>query len=105
MAGAVGAGPAVPGAPNVLLIVLDTVRADRLSLYGYPRATSRTLEHLAERGIRFDEARATAPWTLPSHASLFTGRWPHELDVQWVTPLRGNFLTLAEYLGHEGFAS
>ena len=41
------------------------------------------------RGIRFDEARATAPWTLPSHASFFTGRWPHELGVQWLTPLRG----------------
>ena len=55
--------------PNVLLIVLDTVRADRLSLYGYRRPTSPTLERLAKRGIRFDEARATAPWTLPSHAS------------------------------------
>ena len=43
---------------------------------------------LARRGIRFDEARATAPWTLPSHASMFTGRWPHELAVEWVTPLR-----------------
>jgi arylsulfatase A-like enzyme len=93
------------GSPNVLLIVLDTVRADHLSLYGYPRATSRTLEHLAERGIRFDEARATAPWTLPSHASLFTGRWPHELDAQWVTPLRGDFPTLAGYLGSRGYAT
>ncbi|HZW29908.1 MAG TPA: sulfatase-like hydrolase/transferase [Isosphaeraceae bacterium] len=91
--------------PNVLLIVLDTVRADHLSLYGYPRATSRTLDRLAQRGIRFDEARATAPWTLPSHASLFTGRWPHELDVQWVTPLRGQFPTLAAYLGSRGYAT
>ena len=93
------------GAPNVLLVVLDTVRADRLSLYGYPRPTSRTLEKLARQGIRFDEARATAPWTLASHASMFTGRWPSELDVRWLTPLRGRFPTVAEYLGSHGFAT
>jgi arylsulfatase A-like enzyme len=91
--------------PNVLLIVLDTARADRLSLYGYHRGTSPTLERLARRGIRFDQARATAPWTLASHASIFTGRWPHELGAQWLTPLRGNALTLAEYLGTHGFAT
>ena len=91
--------------PNVLLIVLDTVRADRLSLYGYRRPTSPTLERLAKRGIRFDEARATAPWTLPSHASMFTGRWPHELDVNWHTPLGTKFPTLAEYLGSRGYAT
>ncbi len=64
------AGRPLPPAnsPNVLLIVLDTVRADRLSLYGYERSTTPMLERLAQRGIRFDEARATAPWTLPSHA-------------------------------------
>ncbi len=91
--------------PNILLIVLDTVRADHLSLYGYPRATSRALERLAQRGIRFDEARATAPWTLPSHASMFSGRWPHELDVQWSAPLRSRFPTLAGYLGSQGYAT
>ena len=91
--------------PNVLLIVLDTVRADRLSLYGYRRPTSPTLERLARRGVRFDEARATAPWTLPSHASLFTGRWPHELDVNWNTRLGTKFPTLAEYLGSRGYAT
>ena len=78
------AGRPLPPAdsPNVLLIVLDTVRADRLSLYGYPRATTPILKRLAKRGIRFDEARATAPWTLASHASMFTGRLPHELNVE-----------------------
>jgi len=91
--------------PNVLLIVLDTVRADRLSLHGYQRPTTPALERLAKRGIRFDEARAAAPWTLASHASLFSGRWPHELGVKWLTPLRGNFPTLAEYLGSHGYAT
>jgi arylsulfatase A-like enzyme len=100
------ARPRPPAAsPNVLLIVLDTVRADHLSLYGYYRPTSPTLERLASRGIRFDGARATAPWTLPSHASMLTGRWPRELDVQWLTPLRTNFPTLAQYLGSRGYAT
>jgi arylsulfatase A-like enzyme len=91
--------------PNVLLIVLDTVRADRLSLYDYRRQTSPNLDRLARRGIRFNEARATAPWTLPSHASLFTGRWPHELDASWNTRLGTKFPTLAEYLGSRGYAT
>ena len=93
------------GSPNVLLIVLDTVRADHLSLYGYPRPTSPNLEQLARRGILFDQARAPAPWTLASHGSFFTGRWPHELGVQWLAPLQGNFTTLAEYLGAHGYAT
>ncbi len=94
-----------PESPNVLLIVLDTVRADHLSLYGYERTTTPNLERLAKRGIRFDQARAAAPWTLASHASLFTGRWPHELSVKWMFPLRGEFSTLAEYLGSLGYAT
>jgi arylsulfatase A-like enzyme len=93
------------GSPNILLIVLDTVRADRLSLYGYQRPTTPHLERLAQRGIRFDQARATAPWTLPSHASMFTGRLPHELDTQWMCPLRGEELTLAEFLGSQGYTT
>jgi arylsulfatase A-like enzyme len=101
------AGRTLPpaGSPNVLLIVLDTVRADHLSLYGYERATTPMLERLAQRGVRFDEARATAPWTLPSHASMFTGHWPHELGDQWVTPIRTDFTTLAEYMGDHGYAT
>jgi arylsulfatase A-like enzyme len=94
-----------PDSPNVLLVVLDTVRADRLSVYGYERPTTPVLERLARRGIRFDEARATAPWTLPSHASFFTGRWPHELGAKWLTPLGAKFPTLAEYLGSRGYAT
>ena len=91
--------------PNVLLIVLDTVRADRLSVYGYARATTPALERLGRRGIRFNEARAAAPWTLASHASLFSGRWPHELGVKWLTPLPRTYPSLAEYLGSRGYAT
>ena len=93
------------GSPNVLLIVMDTVRADHMSLYGYHRATTPRLQQFARQGILFENVRATAPWTLPSHASLFTGRWPHELGVEWMTPLRGTFPTLAEYLGSRGYAT
>jgi arylsulfatase A-like enzyme len=101
------AGRALPPAdsPNVLFIVLDTVRADRLSLYGYYRRTTPTLERLAKGGIRFDAARATSPWTLPSHASFFTGRLPHELGAQWLTPMRTHFPMLAQYLGSHGYAT
>jgi hypothetical protein len=73
--------PAPPGARNVLLIVWDTVRAANTSLYGYGRATTPNLERLASRGVRFELAFSSSSWTLPSHAGMFTGRWPHELRV------------------------
>jgi arylsulfatase A-like enzyme len=94
-----------PGSANVLLIVVDTVGADHLGLYGYSRPTSPTIDALAARGIRFDGVQATSSWTLPSHSSMFTGRWPHELSAGWFTPLDGAFPTLAETLGGRGYAT
>jgi arylsulfatase A-like enzyme len=70
--------PARPGSPNVLLIVLDTVRADKMSAYGYARPTTPFLERLAREGTLFTHAVATSSWTLPSHASLFTGLHPYQ---------------------------
>ncbi len=99
------ARPLLPSSPNVLLIVLDTVGADHLGLYGYDRPTSPTINGLAARGIRFDRAYASSSWTLPSHASLFTGRWPHELSAGWFTPLDETYPTLAEFLAARGFAT
>ena len=64
--------------PNVLLIVLDTVRAESMSLYGYERQTTPFLKSFAEEGVVFQQAIATSSWTLPSHASFFTGRFLHE---------------------------
>ena len=84
---------------------MDTVGADHLGLYGYARPTSPTLDELAHKGIRFENARATSSWTLPSHASMFTGRWPHELSAGWLTPLDGAKMTLAEYLSARGYAT
>jgi arylsulfatase A-like enzyme len=101
---ALAAAPPPSGSPrNVLLIVWDTVRAENLSLYGYGRRTTPNLERLAGRGVRFDLAFSTAPWTLPSHASLFTGRWPHELGVGWTSPLRPDVPTLAGSLAARGY--
>ena len=85
--------------------MLDAVAADHLGLYGYDRRTTTTLVELAERGIRFDSAQAASSWTLPSHATMFTGRWLHELSVGWLTPLDEARPTLAEFLGARGYAT
>jgi arylsulfatase A-like enzyme len=94
---------AAPNAPNVLLITLDTVRAQSLSLYGYGRPTTPQLERLSKNGVRFDLALSTAPWTLPSHATMFTGRFDHELSVDWLTSAAINYPTLAEGLSQRGY--
>jgi arylsulfatase A-like enzyme len=91
--------------PNVLLLVLDTVAASHLSLYGYDRQTSLTLTELAKRGVRFDSARAPSSWSLPTHATMFTGRWLHELSAGWLTPLDETYPTIAEFLGMRGYAT
>ena len=85
--------------------MLDAVAAGHMNLYGYERPTSPTLIELAERGIRFDSAQSTSSWTLPSHASMFTGRWPHELSAGWRTPLDRTYPTLAEFLASQGYAT
>ncbi len=73
-------GPGEAGAPdggwNLLFVSLDTLRADRLGSYGHDRPTSPSLDALAARGVRFATAVAQAPWTRPSHRSMFTGLYP-----------------------------
>jgi arylsulfatase A-like enzyme len=91
------------GAPNVLLVVWDTVRAANTSLHEYPRPTTPNLEKLATRGVSFDRAFSTSSWTLPSHAGMFTGRWPHELRADWKSPMRDDVPTIAEYLAARGY--
>ncbi|MGI9079026.1 MAG: sulfatase [Gemmatimonadaceae bacterium] len=95
--------PADALAPNVLLIILDTVRAASMSLYGYERPTTPNLERIAKRGVVFDNAVSTAPWTLPSHVSMFTGRYPHEFSANWRVPFDDTTRTLAEVLGARGY--
>ncbi len=65
-------------APNVLLVTVDTLRADRLSSYGYPRATSPAIDRLLAAGARFTEARTVEPLTAPALASMLTSLPPHE---------------------------
>ncbi len=96
-------GPAGRRAPNVLLIVLDTVRAFNLELYGYGRATMPSLARFAAGGTTFDRAFSTAPWTLPSHASMFTGHWAHDVRADWLQPLEAGPPTIAEALGRAGY--
>lgn len=103
---ALSALPAAPrGAPNVLLIILDTVRAASVSLYGNRQPTTPDLEQLAEGGVVFDQAWSTSPWTLPSHGSLFTGRYPFELTADLETALDDAFPTLAEHFAGHGYAT
>lgn len=67
--------------PNVVLVVMDTLRADRLATYGYARATSPHLDQLARRGTRFESCYSTASWTWPATASILTGLTPMEHRV------------------------
>jgi arylsulfatase A-like enzyme len=90
-------------ASNAILIVLDTVRADHLSLHGYARNTTPNLERWARRGVRFDGAMAPASWTYPSHSCFLTGQWPYKIDSQWNHVLDTPYPTLAEYLAARGF--
>ncbi|HPQ69668.1 MAG TPA: sulfatase [bacterium] len=64
--------------PNVILISIDTLRADRLGCYGYTKGITGMMDFWAERGVRFEKAYATSPWTLPSHASAMTSLYPTE---------------------------
>lgn len=74
--GATVAQPAAAGSPDVVLVVLDTVRAQNVSAYGYARNTTPTFDRLAAEGALFLDATAPSTWSLPSHASLFTGLFP-----------------------------
>jgi arylsulfatase A-like enzyme len=92
------------GQPNVILLVLDTVRRDHLSCYGYERDTSPVLGGLASEGLLFESAVAAAPWTLPSHASMFTGLPPaRHLAHHEHLVLDESSVTLAEHLAESGY--
>jgi len=88
----------------VLLVSLDTLRADRLGLYGHTRFTSPTLDLLATEGVVFEDASTPAPWTLPAHASMLTGRTPASHGVmRSKTPLVDSVPTLASMLAAAGY--
>lgn len=90
---------------HVLLITLDTVRADRLGSYGYARANTPALDALADAGVRFDQAYCQAPMTLPSHVSMFTGMYPLStgVHINGAVGLGRNVATLAELFRGQGY--
>lgn len=108
-----------PEPPDVLLVVIDTLRADHCSTYGYARRTTPQLDALAESGVLYTDTTAPSGWTWPSHASLFTGEPPwvngahfssdpaHTIDLDKnrlaVSPLRRDLPTLAERFGQAGY--
>ena len=95
-----------PARPNVVLIVLDTMRQDRMACYGYDKPTTPVLDQLAATARVFDRAYSTTSWTLPAHASIFTGQYPAThgaTQEHWV--LSESALTLAEVFRAEGYAT
>ncbi len=94
------------GGTPVVLIVVDTLRADHLSQYGYSRATSRAIDSFSEQATRFDRCYAPASWTTPSTASILTGLLPmrHGADSRGAA-LDQNALTLAEILEGAGWTT
>src|SRR5512143_2675354 len=90
--------------PNVILIVMDATRARNLSCYGYACPTTPNLDRLAERSVLYEQAISPAGWSLPSHASLFTGLYAsrHGADDQHKY-LQPGPPTLAEMLRSRGY--
>ena len=90
--------------PNIILLVLDTQRADRMSIYGCQKHTTPAVGALAEQSTVFEWAIAAAPWTIPSHASMFTGVYPtvHQANQSYAT-LPERLPTLAELLRRNGY--
>ena len=89
----------VPVARNVVIVVIDTLRADHLQPYGYAKQTSPRLQALSEQSVVFDRAYAHAPWTKPSVATLLTSLPPRDHGIaDWDQPLQDEHLTLALHL-------
>jgi arylsulfatase A-like enzyme/Flp pilus assembly protein TadD len=104
---ACGAAPEPAAGPNLLLITVDTLRADRLGAYGHAAAATPHLDRLAAEGVRFDQAATVAPLTLPAHVSILTGRYPFRHGVRdnlnYALPSEAS--TLPEVLAAAGYAT
>ena len=104
--GAAACHSAPPKPTDVIVVVVDTLRADRLGRYGNPRGLTPTLDRLADRGVRFAHAYAPASWTMPSVASLFTSRLPLQHQVRdFDSRLPDSEVTVAERLSAAGVAA
>jgi arylsulfatase A-like enzyme/Flp pilus assembly protein TadD len=96
---------AAPAPPNLLLVTIDTLRADRVGAYGYAGAATPTLDRLAREGVLVEEAVVQVPQTRPSHASILTGRLPYEHGIRDnnAAPLEPRWPTLASVLRGRGY--
>lgn len=92
-------------APNIILLILDTVRAKNLSVYGYPRATSPVLERLAAAGVAFEACFSTGTFSGPSHVSMLTGLWGSQTGANFTSRIRGTPPTLPAILNAHGYES
>jgi arylsulfatase A-like enzyme len=98
--------PAAQGVPNVLLVVLDTVRSDHVSSNGYYRQTTPHLDQIANQGVSFENAYSTSSYSLPSHASLMTGKNVFEHGIEWETSkalAKKPYPTIAESMRNLGY--
>ncbi|HEX6203181.1 MAG TPA: sulfatase [Thermoanaerobaculia bacterium] len=104
-AGDAAAAPALPEGTNILLVTVDTLRADHLGSYGYARATSPHLDRLAAEGVRFEDPVVQWPKTGPSFASIFTATYPKDNGIvrRIGQPLPCRFRMLAEELQAAGY--
>lgn len=93
------------GRPNVILVVLDTVRADRVSGLGYERETTPNLDAFLANATTYTDAVAHAPWSVPSHASLLTGAYPTEHGATITAPILTHGPTLPELLSEAGYGT
>lgn len=85
--------------PNIVLITIDTLRADHLSSYGYKRNTSPNIDRLAEKGILFENAYSQSSWTYPSMASMHTSEYPGQFgDTKFENRIHDKSLTIAEHM-------
>lgn len=99
-------GTAAAGAPNVILIGVDTLRADHLSSYGYTANATPRIDALAADGVRYAKAFAQASWTRPSFATIFTGLYPSSHGaVHKADALPGGVETIAEVLSAAGYTT
>jgi arylsulfatase A-like enzyme len=89
--------------PNIVLIVMDTSGAKHFSIYGYHRRTTPYLDRIAENAVVYKRCISPAQWTIPSHASLFTGLYPSEHGLNTELPLPDWYYSLAEILKFSGY--
>lgn len=91
--------------PNVIIVTMDTTRADHLACYGYPLVNTPTLDALAGRGVLFEQCAAASPLTLPSHATIMTGMYPtyHGVRINGNTAVSEQQTTLAEVFSGRGY--